>query len=83
MLDEMERDLIPGSKKSDVERTPQTRLGVAVGIFNLFIGVVGLVAGVMFKTPLLGVLGFAIIFSGALIVSGSPSNIRLGRKTYK
>ena len=72
LLDEMERSLYHND--ADFVATMGTRTGarpnytsLVVGILIAVLGVATLVTGVIIQQPLVGVLGFAIMFAGVLI----------------
>ena len=72
LLDEMERSLYHND--ADFVATMGTRSGarpnytsLVVGILIAVLGVATLVTGVIVQQPLVGVLGFAIMFAGVLI----------------
>lgn len=81
LLDEMERNLSPDrTNKPSAPRTPQTQLGVVLGILVLLIGVAAMIAGVVLKSLPTGVLGFLVMFAGTLFATGSPASVRLGQR---
>jgi hypothetical protein len=72
LLDEMERSLYHND--ADFVATMGTRSGgrpnytsLVVGILIAVLGIATLVTGVIVQQPLVGVLGFAIMFAGVLI----------------
>lgn len=71
LLDEMERSLYQND--ADFVSTVNTRRGrpnyriLAVGILIALAGVAVIVTGVVIKQPFVGVLGFIIVFVGALL----------------
>jgi len=71
LLDEMERNLYGG--KADVHPArpagrPSYR-SLVVGIIVLLVGLVGLVVGVTSQLIALGVVGFAIMFTGVMLAA--------------
>lgn len=71
LLDEMERNLYQNDAdfvaKVSAARTRPGYRSVIVGVLVAVIGVAGLVLGVAFKIPLVGVLGFAVMFAGVIL----------------
>jgi hypothetical protein len=72
LLDEMERSLYHND--ADFVATMGTRAGarpnytsLVVGILVAVLGIATLVTGVIIQQPLVGVLGFAIMFAGVLV----------------
>jgi len=84
LLEEMERSLYQND--ADFVATVTNRRGrtnyrvVAVGVLIAVVGVATLVSGVVLLQPLVGILGFAIMFGGVLLAvspprgSGAPSD---------
>lgn len=76
LLEEMERSLYQND--ADFVATAGARRGrtnytlVAVGVLVAVLGVAALVAGVIIRQPLVGVLGFAIMFVGVLLAIAPP-----------
>ncbi len=76
LLEEMERSLYQND--ADFVATVSSRRGktnytlVAVGVLVAVLGVGALVAGVIIQQPLVGVLGFAIMFTGAMLALAPP-----------
>lgn len=76
LLEEMERSLYQND--ADFVATAGSRRGrtnytlVAVGVLVAVLGVAALVAGVIIRQPLVGVLGFAIMFVGVLLAAAPP-----------
>jgi len=76
LLEEMERSLY----QNDADFVATARPGqgrtnyrfVAVGVLVAVLGVAALVAGVIIQQPLVGVLGFAIMFVGVLLAVAPP-----------
>jgi len=80
LLDEMERNLLQND--ADVvapadERRPLSSGAVVLGVIVGLAGLGLVIAGVAFHQPLIGVLGFALMFVGVLIGlrrSGRPAS---------
>lgn len=76
LLDEMERSLY--SNDSDFVATVGTRQGrpnytmVVVGVLGGLLGIAVIVAGVIFRQPVVGVLGFVLVVAGALFAIAPP-----------
>lgn len=76
LLEEMERSLYQND--ADFVATANPRRGrpnytlVVLGILVALLGVATLVAGVVVHLPLVGVLGFAIMFAGVLLAMAPP-----------
>jgi hypothetical protein len=75
LLDEMERNLY----QSDADfvasggrgRRPSAR-GIVLGVLLAVVGLAVLVTGVVVRQPLVGVLGFAVMFAGVLLGIAPP-----------
>jgi hypothetical protein len=76
LLEEMERSLYQND--ADFVATVNSRRGkpnytiLVVGVLIALGGIATLVAGVIVRQPLVGVLGFAIMFAGVLLVVAPP-----------
>ncbi len=76
LLEEMERSLYQND--ADFVATASSRQGrtnytmIAVGVLVAVLGIATLVAGVVVRQPLVGVLGFAIMFVGVLVAIAPP-----------
>ncbi|MCU1439404.1 MAG: hypothetical protein JWP85_401 [Rhodoglobus sp.] len=76
LLEEMERSLYQND--ADFVATVNPRRGkpnytiLIVGVLIALGGIATLVAGVIVRQPLVGVLGFAIMFAGVLLVVAPP-----------
>lgn len=76
LLEEMERSLYQND--ADFVATVSPRRGkpnyriLAVGVLVAVLGVATLVAGVIIQQPLVGVLGFAVMFTGVLLAVTPP-----------
>jgi hypothetical protein len=79
LLDEMERSLYHNDA-DDVTHVGARRgrpnyTAVALGILAGAIGLVLLVVGVIIRQPVVGILGFALMFIGALIAVAPPRRL--------
>jgi len=76
LLEEMERSLYQND--ADFVATVSQRRGktnytvLAVGVLIAVVGVATLIGGVVIRQPLVGVLGFAIMFAGVLLAVAPP-----------
>jgi hypothetical protein len=76
LLDEMERSLYQND--ADFVSTVTTRRGrpnyriLAIGVLIALVGVAAIVVGVVIKQPIVGVLGFVVVFGGALLAMSPP-----------
>lgn len=76
LLEEMERSLYQND--ADFVATASPRRGrtnytfIVVGVLVTVVGIAALVAGVIVRQPLVGVLGFAIMFGGVLLAIAPP-----------
>jgi hypothetical protein len=76
LLDEMERNLYQND--ADFVATVGGRRGkpnyrtVVVGVLIALAGIMTLIIGVVVRLPLVGVLGFAIMFAGVLLAIAPP-----------
>lgn len=76
LLEEMERSLYQND--ADFVATVNPRRGrpnytvLVIGILVAVLGVATLVAGVIVRQPLVGVLGFAVMFVGVLLAVAPP-----------
>lgn len=73
--------------KSKARRTPKSKTAtvIVVGIILIVVGIMALIVGVAVAQMLLGLLGFAIMFTGALFLSNrfidsTNNNVRYGRR---
>ena len=79
LLDEMERSLYHND--ADDVTTVGARRGrpnytaVALGILAGAVGLVLLVVGVIIRQPVVGILGFVLMFSGALVAIAPPRRL--------
>lgn len=77
LLDEMERSLYQNDAEfvASVARAQQGRRSytwLVAGVVVALAGIAVLVLGVVFQQPLIGVLGFVVMFAGVLLALGSP-----------
>ena len=77
LLDEMERSLYQNDAEfvASVARAQQGRRKYTWLVGGVILGLAGiavLVLGVVFRQPVIGVLGFVVMFGGALLAFGSP-----------
>jgi len=76
LLEEMERSLYHND--ADFVATVAPRRGkpnytvLVVGILVGLAGIAGLVAGVIVRQPVIGIIGFAVMFAGVLIAFAPP-----------
>ncbi|WP_423923978.1 DUF3040 domain-containing protein [Frigoribacterium sp. 2-23] len=76
LLDEMERSLY--NNDSDFVATVGTRRGrpnytlIVLGVLGALVGIAVIVAGVIFRQPLIGVAGFVLMLAGALFAIAPP-----------
>jgi len=76
LLEEMERSLYQND--ADFVATVSPRRGkpnytiLAVGVLVAVLGIATLVGGVIIRQPLVGVLGFAVMFVGVLLAVAPP-----------
>jgi len=80
LLEEMERNLYQND--ADFVATVGARRGapnyrvIVIGILIALVGVATLVTGVITRLPLVGVLGFAIMFGGVLLAVAPPRRLQ-------
>jgi len=73
LLDEMERGLY--GREADVVQAPTSESlrpnyrAIVVGVLVVAVGLVALVTGVMTHLVIIGVVGFAVMFTGALVAA--------------
>ena len=76
LLEEMERSLY--NNDSDFVATVGNRSGrpnytlIVVGVLGALVGIAVIVAGVIFRQPLVGVAGFVVMLAGALFAIAPP-----------
>jgi len=79
LLEEMERNLYQND--ADFVATVGTRRGapnyrtIVIGVLLGVAGIATLVTGVIIRQPLVGVLGFAIMFAGVLLAVAPPRRL--------
>jgi hypothetical protein len=80
LLDEMERNLYQND--ADFVSTVGARRGkpnyrvVVIGIVVTIVGIITLITGVVVHQPIVGVLGFAVMFGGVLLAFAPPRRLR-------
>jgi hypothetical protein len=79
LLDEMERNLYQNdadfvAKVAGQRAKPNTRT-VLLGVLVVVIGVAALVTGVIIRQPVVGVLGFAVMFAGVMLAIAPPRRL--------
>jgi hypothetical protein len=83
LLEEMERNLYQND--ADFVATVSQRRGkpnysiIAIGVLVGLAGIGTLITGVVIAQPLIGVLGFAIMFAGVLIALTPPRSFKAGK----
>jgi hypothetical protein len=80
LLDEMERSLYH-NEADDVTtvgggRARPNYTAIALGVVAGVVGVVLLLVGVASRLPVIGIVGFAVMFAGALIAVAPPRRFR-------
>jgi hypothetical protein len=83
LLDEMERSLYH-SEADDVTtvgggRARPNYTAIALGIIAGVIGIALLLVGVVSRLPIIGLVGFAIMFAGALLAIAPPRRLSVDR----
>jgi hypothetical protein len=83
LLDEMERSLYHNDA-DDVttvggRRGRASSTAILLGVLGLVVGVALLVVGVMVRLPIVGVVGFAAMFAGALVLIAPPRRLTTAR----
>ncbi|MCW4384269.1 DUF3040 domain-containing protein [Salinibacterium sp. SYSU T00001] len=78
LLDEMERSLYQNdadfvSTVSPRRGRPNYRL-LIIGVLIAILGIAAIIVGVFIKQPLVGALGFVVVFVGALLAISPPRN---------
>lgn len=87
LLEEMERSLYQND--ADFVATVGARRGkpnytvIVVGVLVALLGIATLVAGVIVRQPLVGVLGFVIMFAGVLTIVAPPKKLTRPHATSK
>lgn len=85
LLDEMERSLYH-NEADDVTtvgggRARPNYTAIALGVIAGVAGVVLLLVGVVSRLPIIGLVGFVVMFSGALVAIAPPRRLRRVRAT--
>lgn len=80
LLDEMERSLYH-SEADDVTTVGAGRpranyTAIALGVVAGVVGIVLLLVGVVSRVPIIGLLGFAVMFIGAMLAIAPPRRLR-------
>ena len=83
LLDEMERSLYH-NEADDVTtvgagRARPNYTAIALGIIAGVIGIVLLLVGVVSQLPVIGLIGFAVMFGGAMLAIAPPRRLRVDR----
>jgi hypothetical protein len=80
LLDEMERGLYQNDADFVAtvggSRPRPTARSVALGVLITVVGIGTLLTGVMIRQPLVGILGFVVMFGGVLFVIAPPKRLR-------
>ncbi|WP_309713801.1 DUF3040 domain-containing protein [Pseudolysinimonas sp.] len=82
LLDEMERSLYHHDADDVAKvgaRGRASYTAIALAIVAAVIGIVLLIAGVIVQQPLVGLLGFVVMFVGALLGFAPPRGLTLAR----
>jgi hypothetical protein len=85
LLDEMERSLYH-NEADDVTtvgggRARPNYTALALGIIAGVIGIALLLVGVVSRLPVIGLIGFAIMFAGAMLAIAPPRRLTTDRRT--
>jgi Protein of unknown function (DUF3040) len=79
LLDEMERNLYQNDADFVASvgghRTKPSARSITIGIIIAIVGVAALLTGVIVRQPVVGVIGFAIMFAGVLIAIAPPRRL--------
>jgi hypothetical protein len=79
LLDEMERNLYQNDADFVASvgghRTKPSARSITVGILLAVVGIAALITGVVVRQPIVGVIGFAIMFAGVLIAIAPPRKL--------
>lgn len=83
LLDEMERSLYH-NEADDVTTVGGGRVranytAIALGVVAGVVGVVLLLVGVVSQLPIIGLVGFVVMFAGALVAIAPPRRLRVQR----
>ena len=83
LLEEMERSLYHNDAEFvaavSARRGKPTYSAVVTGILVAVVGVAALITGVVIRQPIVGVLGFIVMFAGVLIAVTPPRGGRVDR----
>lgn len=80
LLDEMERSLYHNEADYVATAVPRGRANytaIVLGVLAGLVGVVLLLVGVTIQQPLVGLLGFAVMFGGVLFAVAPPRRFRV------
>ncbi len=76
LLDEMERNLYKNEadvmSTSGLIRAPNYT-AIVIGVIVGLVGIITMVAGVYFSLTVVGIIGFAVLFSGVMVAAAMPS----------
>jgi hypothetical protein len=76
LLEEMERSLYHNDADFvatvGARRNKPSYRSIALGILVAIVGVVGLIVGVLIQVPIVGILGFVVMFGGVLLAIAPP-----------
>ena len=78
LLEEMERSLYQNDADFVATSTRRGRTNytwVVLGVLIAVAGIAGLVAGVAIRQPVVGIVGFAIMFAGVLLAVAPPRRL--------
>ena len=83
LLDEMERSLYH-NEADDVTtvgagRARPNYTAIALGVIAGVVGIVLLLVGVVSRLPIIGLVGFAVMFTGALLAIAPPRRLSVDR----
>jgi len=81
LLDEMERSLYQNDAEfvASVARAQQGRRSYSWLVAGVLLGLAGvavLILGVIIQQPVIGVVGFVLMFGGVLVALGSPRSVK-------
>ena len=83
LLDEMERSLYHNEADDvttvGVRRGRASSSAITIGVVAGILGIALLVAGVMIPQPLVGVLGFIVMFAGVVFAIAPPRRMTVAR----
>ena len=84
LLDEMERSLYH-NEADDVTtvgggRARPNYTAIALGIIAGVVGIALLLVGVISRLPVIGLIGFAVMFAGALLAIAPPRRLSIDRR---